>query len=164
MAPFMSFDENRKDNEIGQVDESSKKTDNVSTTVQEDAEISLDHRMDKVVNGGAMTISVPRYTTSQLGKVKVSWAIIDDVDYYYQIEFLGGQEVNDREAIGEIITRFSEIVPDHIDVYVYQPPTGIEIPLYTVIVKGGAKLLGAKDFMEKRLVEKILEMGMIGDA
>jgi len=161
MAPFMSFDGNGKK---GDNPKPEPVQDSVSTTVQEDTEIALDHRMENIANSGGMTISVPRYTTSQLGKVKVSWATIDEVDYYYQIEFLGDQQVNEREAIGEIIGRFAEIVPEHTDVYVYQPPTGLEIPLYTVIVKGGAKLPGAPEFMEKRLVEKLLEMGMAGGA
>ncbi len=162
MAPFMSFDS--KGNQSSEKEPEKAAAVKASTTVQENAEITLDHRMEKIANSNGMAISVPKYTTSQLGKVKVSWAIINETDYYYQIEFLGNQEIDEREAIGEIITKFSAVVPDHIHVYIYQPPAGIDIPLYTVIVKNSAKLHGAKEFMEKRLVEKILEMGTLGGA
>jgi hypothetical protein len=132
----------------------------VETSVKSDHKISIDGKMREALDmsGDAMAFSVPKYETSRKGNLSVSHAIIDGEDYYYQIELMKKAKIENRTIIGVLVQAFSTVVPDHVDVFIKEPAPELDWPVWTVIVKGGAKLMGAKEFMEKKLVGKLLEL------
>jgi hypothetical protein len=132
----------------------------VNVSVAEGHEIDIDDQMQKVLGGGTggMQITAPRYTTLTKGKLQVSYAVIGEDDYYYQIELLKPPSLGESQILAALIQAFSTVVPQHIHTYIRQPPKDLDWPVYTVIVKGGARLMGAKKFMEEKLVNKLLEL------
>lgn len=122
-------------------------------------DIDIDDKMQQVLGGGeGMKISAPVYTTLKRGHLQISYAIINEEDYYYQVELLKIPDMNDDMILAALIQAFSTVVPNHIHTYIKQPPDDIDWKVYTVIVKGGARLMGAKAFMEKKLVDKLLDL------
>lgn len=125
--------------------------------VEDDKEVNIPDSMRKIVDEYKVAIKVPKYTTVEHGNIHVSYAKIKD-DYYYQIELIRKSPLNEKDVLAYIIHECSTIIPNHVDVYVHQPPKDIDWDVYTVIAKGAAKLLGAKEFMEDRLVNQLLEL------
>lgn len=124
---------------------------------EDNKEVNISHNMRKILGEKALSITAPKYTTIEHGNLQVSHAQIED-DYYYQIEFKKKPTVGERDVLASIMYACSTIVPNHIDVYISQPPRDIEWEVYTVIVKNSAKLLNAKKFLEGKLVTKFLEL------
>lgn len=149
---FMSYKEKKEQ------PEAERKPD-VEVTRSEEHEIEIDEKMRQVIGGGEgkFQLTAPEYTTTKKGNLQVSYAALED-DYYYQIELLKEAQLGEDQILAAIIQAFSTIVPQHIHTYIQQPPKDIDWPIFTTIVKGGARLVGAKDFMEKKLVDKLLEL------
>ena len=116
--------------------------------------LDIDPRLRDVV-GEEFSLSVPRYTKVSRGSLHVSYAIIDK-SYYYQIEMDSQPAISEDLVIAAIGQAFLAVVPEHIHTYIKLPPKDMGINLYTAIAKDSGKLIGAKDYMEKKLVEKIL--------
>lgn len=150
--PFMSYGE--KETEVAV--ERDPEVEVISTP---NHPIEVDEQLRRAIGGGEGGIQVmaPDYTTLKKGRMQVSYAVIGD-DYYYQVELLKPAVLGEQQILGALIQAFSTIVPQHVHTYIKQPPRDIDWPVFTVIVKGGARLLGAKKFMEEKLVNKLLEL------
>jgi hypothetical protein len=154
--PFMSITEEKPEEAPVQ------RAEEVTVEVSENHEIEIDERLRNVVGEG-MGITAPVYTTATKGPLKVSYAIIDEKDYYYQIELEKKPNVGDKQILAMLIQAFDTVVPRHIHTYIREPPRDIDWNVYTVVVKEGASLMGAKLFFEKKLVNKLLELDFWGD-
>ena len=150
--PFMSYGEPTEEVKV-------EREEGVDVKVSEGHKIDIDDQMRKVIGGGegGMQLTAPKYTTLTKGRLQVSYAVIDD-DYYYQIEMLKPSDMGENQILASLIQAFSTVVPQHIHTYIRQPPKDLDWPVYTAIVKGGARLMGAKKFMEEKLVNKLLEL------
>ena len=150
---FMSYDEPRDEEKI-------EREPDVDISVAEGHGIDIDAKMQQILGGGkeGMQIVAPRYTSLTKGRLKVSFAIIGDEDYYYQIEMLKPPILGDNQILAALIQAFSTVVPASIHTYIRQPPKDLDWPVYTAIVKGGARLMGGKKFMEEKLVNKLLDL------
>ena len=127
------------------------------SNVQDNVELVLDPRLSKALSKGAEGVgfSVPQYKTVKRGKLSVSVAVIDGEDYYYQLE-APAFKMDDRSVIGLLVQTMSEIVPDHVDVFIQPPPKALEMPLWTVAIKKGNRLPGADRYLGGELVDRLL--------
>lgn len=149
MADFMDFKEARVKPKVEQVPDTVVK-------VAEDEELFLDDRMKQLVADGPQKITVPQYKRVMRGKVQVSYAVIDQEDYYYQIELNSPTTLSQKDLLLMMISTLDAVIPRHVQTYVREPTE--EIPIITVIAKGAATLTGAKAYMEDKLVEKLLSI------
>jgi hypothetical protein len=154
MGKFMSITEDKKSEET-----TPKRAFNPKIIKEENKAVNIPRSLDKIINEGEFQIKAPKYTTIDHGRLQVSYAAIKD-DYYYQIEVKGKTPLRDEDITAAIIEACASVVPSQNDVYISPPPPKMEIEwrVFTVIVKGAVKLLGAKEFMETKLVNRLLEM------
>lgn len=132
-----------------------KEEDNVVTS-ERDSGMWVDPRVKKIIGDG-ISLETPKYTRHSKGSLHVSWAVIGN-HYYYQIEMDKEPGINERDVIAVIGQAFLAVVPEHIHTYIQLPPAGMGLFLWTAIVKDSTKLMGAKKYMEKILVDKLLEI------
>ena len=124
--------------------------------VSHGTDLVIDKRLRDIV-GEEISLSVPNYTKASKGPLHVSFASIEG-SHYYQIEMDKAPGIDEDLVVAAIGQAFLAVVPEHIHVYVKLPPKDLNIFLYTAIARDSANLIGAKDFMEKRLVEKLLDI------
>lgn len=124
--------------------------------VSEDEELMLDERMKQVLSEGAHRLVVPQYKTLKRGHISVSFAVIDAIDYYYQIELSKEVNLSRKDILTILIMALDTVVPRHIHTFIREPTEGI--PLYTIVVQGAGRLPNAKKFMEDKLVDKLLNL------
>lgn len=119
-------------------------------------DLSIDKRLRDIV-GEEFAISAPEYTKVSRGPLHVSFAVIDG-SHYYQIEMDKAPDLDEDVLVSAIGQAFLAVVPQHIQVYIKLPPKDLNIYLYTAIAKDSDKLVGARSFMEKKLVDKLLKI------
>lgn len=119
-------------------------------------DLPIDQRLRDIV-GEKFSLSAPQYTKISKGMLHVSYAVVDE-SHYYQIEMDRQPAVPEDFIVTAIGQAFLAVVPEHIQVYIKLPPKDLNIFLYTAIAQNSAKLIGAKDFMEKKLPNKILQI------
>lgn len=131
----------------------------VETNVVDDHDIALNPQVKKLVGKEAdgLVVTAPKYTTLKRGPLQIGYAAIDS-DYYYQIELLQPARVDDKAVIAQLIEVFSAVVPEHIQVYIQPPPPELDWQLWTVVVRGATELPGAKNFMERMLLDKLINL------
>lgn len=125
-------------------------------TISLGTDLSVDERLRDIV-GQEFSLSAPQYTKVSKGPLHVSYAVVDE-SHYYQIEMDKAPSLSEDLVVSAIGQAFLVVVPQHIQVYIKLPPKDLNIFLYTAIAKDSGKLIGAKDFMEKKLVEKLLQI------
>ena len=154
---FMSFTE--RDPQLTREEEAVQV---VRTNTIENKTIPMDEHFAESAGMDAMSISAPKYTEMRNANIQVSYALIDETDYYYQIEMLKKPDLSETNVLGSIAQAFKAIVPDHIHVYISLPPADLDWPVFTVVAKKAASLMGAKTYMEEKLVKKLLELRLWG--
>jgi len=127
-----------------------------------EGDLTVDGSFGRVINAGeGIRVTATDYKTLKKDAIKVSYAVADG-DYIYQIELLRQPKVDPVIIVGSIAQALDAVIPKHVHAYVQEPPKEIEWPVFTVIVKGGARLHGAKAFMEEKLVNKFLNLQIWG--
>lgn len=119
-------------------------------------DLSVDERLRDIV-GEEFSLSAPKYTKVSKGPLHVSYAVVDG-SHYYQIEMDQAPGLAEDILVSAIGQAFLAVVPGHIQVYIKLPPKDLNIFLYTAIAKDSAKLIGAKDYMESKLIDKLLQI------
>ena len=123
--------------------------------------IQLDDRLKDAMategQGEEFNLVIPGYKTAKRGNMSVTYATHGD-DYIYQLAFATPPNAGFQDIISAVVSACSTTIPEHIEVYMFPPNDMIEI--FTVRAEGAAKLLGAKQFMEEVLVQKLLKLDL----
>jgi hypothetical protein len=126
------------------------------SSVATDDGLVVSDKLRKAV-GGEFGLRPIKYEKKKKGRLSVSFAI-EDGNYIYQIEMEDQPEYPESEVVTAIIQACETVLPEQIEKVIGLPPKGMDWWVYTLIVKDIARQPGSKEFMEEKLVNKLLEL------